>query len=179
MRVSYVGELGWELHLASADLATVYHALWEVGSDLGLIDFGSYALNSMRLEKGYHAWGADFGTEYTLFDAGLQGFAKLDKVEFTGRAAVLEQQQQTAEWQFAGFEILEGDADALASDPILLGDECVGYVSSGGYGFRINKRLALGYVRDDINTQSAEFTIKILGKLCQAKVCELPYYKAK
>ena len=75
MRVSYVGELGWELHLASADLETVYRALWEVGSDLGLADFGSYALNSMRLEKGYHAWGADFGTEYTLFDASLENFA--------------------------------------------------------------------------------------------------------
>ena len=71
LRVSFVGELGWELHVDDADLVTLYTALHEVGSDLGLRDFGSYALNSMRVEKGYHGWGSEFGVEYTPFDAEL------------------------------------------------------------------------------------------------------------
>ena len=118
LRVSYVGELGWELHLASSGLAGLYHALWAAGSDLGLVDFGSYALNSMRLEKGYHAWGADIGSEYTLFDAGLEGFLAPHKTDFTGREAALRQRELPADWRFAGFLVEGGDADPLPSDPI-------------------------------------------------------------
>ena len=98
------------------------------------------------------------------------------KADFIGRDAVLEQQQKSAEWQFVAFEIMKSDADALASDPILLKGECVGYVSSGGYGFRTGKRLALGYVQGWIDLASDEFQIRILGHNYQAIVCDLPFY---
>ena len=98
MRVSYVGELGWELHLSNGDLPHTYREIQEKGQDLGIIDFGSYALNVMRLEKGYHGWGSDFGTEYTLYDAKLEGFVNWNKGDFIGRDAVLKQAKSQPGW---------------------------------------------------------------------------------
>ena len=176
LRVSYVGELGWELHLASSDLTGVYGALWEAGFDLGLADFGSYALNTMRLEKGYHAWGADFGTEYSPFDAGIERFVKLDGEDFIGRQAVLRQRDTPSAWTFAGFVLDGSSADALASDPIFLGDALVGYVTSGGTGFRLGKRLALGYLKRDHYAPGTVFEIEILGQRCRAVLSSIPFY---
>ena len=127
LRVSYVGELGWELHLASSDLSAVYGAIREAGGDLGLVEFGSLALNAMRLEKGWHAWGADIGTEYSLFDAGLDRFVQCDKPDFVGRDAVRRQRESESTWRFTGFVIGGGDADPLSGDPILRNGKCVGY----------------------------------------------------
>ncbi len=176
MRVSYAGELGWELHLASDDLIAVYEAISEAGRPLGLVDFGSYALNAMRLEKGYHGWGADFGTEYTVFDSGLERFVRLDKPGFTGCDAVLEQRESAADWCFAGFVVDSADADALPSDPIFDGGELVGYVTSAGTGFRLGQRLALGYLRHGLNETGRVFEIEILGKRCRATVSPMPFY---
>jgi dimethylglycine dehydrogenase len=176
LRVSYVGELGWELHLASADLTAVYDAIREAGADLGLADFGSYALNAMRLEKGYHAWGLDFGTEYTVFDAGLEAFVKFDKPGFVGRQAVLCQRERDPDWSFHGFIVEGGDADPLPSDPIFRGDEWVGYVTSGGTGFRIDRRLALGYIKRSLADAEPAFEIEILGERRTALRVPRPFY---
>ncbi len=176
MRVSYVGELGWELHVASDDLPSVYEAIWDAGSDLGLTDFGSYALNAMRVEKGYHGWGADFGTEYTLYDAGLAGFARIEKPDFIGRDAVMANRDRKADWQFAGFIVDSPDADPLPSDPILLNGKVVGYVTSASEGFRIGKKIALGYVNGRLAENGREFDIEVLGSLCKAIVTPTPFY---
>ena len=176
LRVSYVGELGWELHLASSDLAAVYDAIRDAGSDLGLVDFGSWALNAMRLEKGWHAWGADIGTEYSLFDAGLERFVRCDKPEFVGRDAVLRQREVESTWRFTGFVIEGGDADPLPGDPILLNGRCVGHVTSGGTGFRIAQRLALGYVMRERFEPGREFEVEILGERRRAIVSPMPFY---
>ena len=101
MRVSYVGELGWELHVASDDLVTLYDAIWAAGTEHGICNFGSYALNAMRIEKGYHGWGADIGVEYSLFDAGLFKFANRSK-PFVGQKAAEEQAKGKPSWAFVG-----------------------------------------------------------------------------
>lgn len=176
MRVSYVGELGWELHMASADLPAVYEAICQSGADLGLVDFGSYALNAMRIEKGYHGWGTDFGTEYTLFDAGLSGFANMGKPGFIGKDAVLEQADGPPAWQFTGFVVEGGDADPLPGDPILRDGNVVGYVTSAGEGFRLGCRIALGYVERHIAQVGLNVEIEILGKPCKATVAPTPFY---
>jgi len=176
LRVSYVGELGWELHLASSDLAAVYDALHAAGGDLELADFGSYALNAMRLEKGWHAWGADIGTEYSLFDAGLDRFVRFDKPDFVGRDAVLRQREVESTWHFTGFVIEGGDADPLPGDPILRNGECVGHVTSGGTGFRLAERLALGYVMCEHFEPDREFEIEVLGERRRAVVSPMPFY---
>ncbi len=162
LRVSYVGELGWELHLASADLAHVYEALWEAGQPHGIGDFGSYALNAMRIEKGYHGWGADFGTEYTLHDAGLARFANLAK-PFIGRDAMERQATQPPEWEFTGLEILDPGPDPLPSDPIMVDGEVIGYVTSASQGFRTGKLLALGYVKRASLATDGSCTVRAFG----------------
>lgn len=148
MRVSYVGELGWELHASSDDLTTLYRAIWHAGSKHGVCNFGSYALNAMRIEKGYHGWGADFGTEYTLFDAGLSRFANMSKGWFTGSEAVAQQATIDADWNFIGLEIADPGPEPLPSDPILKDGNVIGYLTSVSMGYRTGKLLALGYVEN-------------------------------
>ena len=176
MRVSYVGELGWEIHLSSEDLPHVYQEIQENGQDLGIIDFGSYALNVMRLEKGYHGWGSDFGTEYTLYDAKLEGFVNWKKEDFIGRDAVLKQSQSQSEWELFGFVIYGDDADAHASDPIFQNDKWVGFVTSACTGFRIGKRIALGYIKTAEIQSDQSYTIKILGEQYPAEQVSTPFY---
>ncbi len=168
MRVSYVGELGWELHASNNDLPTLYQAIIERGVSFGIGQFGSYALNSMRVEKGYHGWGSDFGTEYTLYDAGLQGFAKLAKGDFLGRDAVLLQSQTEPEWEWVGLEVTDPSPWPLASEPILKDGTCIGYVTSGTQGARTRKMLALGYVKRGTLAMGERCAIRILGEVHQA-----------
>ena len=163
MRVSYAGESGWELHMASRDLAKVYRAIMEGVESVNGCEFGSYALNAMRIEKGYHAWGADFGVEYTLFDAGLDRFANSDKGPFIGRQALARQAELEPEWEWAGLEIADDGLDALASDPILKGGEWIGYVTSASRGFRTGKNLALGYVRRSSLEMGQNCRVRTLG----------------
>ncbi|WP_164661627.1 FAD-dependent oxidoreductase [Tropicibacter sp. Alg240-R139] len=164
MRVSYVGELGWELHVASRVLPTLYEAIMERSAEFGIGQFGSYALNSMRIEKGYHGWGADFGTEYTLFDAGLQGFAKADKGTFQGQEALMEHAGQPAEWEWIGLEVTQASPEPLASEPIVKDAKVIGYVTSGTYGIRTGKTLVLGYVERGTLTMGEACHVRILGE---------------
>ena len=168
LRVSYVGELGWELHTASKDLASLYAAIMRAGVEEGVCDFGSYALNAMRIEKGYHGWGADFGSEYTLFDAGLAGFAAMGKAEFIGRDSVLRQAEVAPEWEFVGLEVTVPGPDPLPSDPILLGEEVIGYVTSATEGFRTGKLLVLGYVRHGTLPMGGACDVLAFGKARRA-----------
>ena len=163
-RVSYVGELGWELHLASADLAHVYEAIMAEGRRYDACNFGSYALNAMRIEKGYHAWGADFGTEYTLFDAGMNRFANMSKGDFIGRAALEAQAAVTPDWTWIGLEIDEPTPDPLASDPILKNGAWIGYVTSATRGFRTGGTLVLGYVKSDTLAIGERCSVTVLGE---------------
>jgi dimethylglycine dehydrogenase len=176
MRVSYVGELGWELHLASSDLCAVYDALWQAGADFGMVDFGSYALNSMRIEKAYHGWGADFGSEYSMFDAGLEKFVDFVKTDFVGREAVLAQREAKPEWRFVRLVVDASDADPLPGDPILQGNSCIGYVTSGSSGFRSGQTLALGYVRASESVDDGDINVEILGSRRPARLSRRAFY---
>ena len=165
MRVSYVGELGWELHVASADLTALYDAVWAAGIAHGICNFGSYALNAMRVEKGYHGWGADFGIEYTLFDAGLSKFAKMSKASFTGQRAVKEQAENRASWAFVGLEITDPGPEPLPSDPILRNGQVIGYLTSVSTGYRTGKLLALGYVENGALELGDSCSVQAFGEM--------------
>ncbi len=175
LRLSYVGELGWELHLRSSDLLSAYRAIMELGANKGMTEFGSYALDSMRLEKGYHAWGADFGIEYTPFDCGLDRFVSRKKGGFVGHDAFLAQSAMPRRYHFTGF-VLDGHGpDPLTSDPICMNGTPVGYVSSAGTGYRTGKRIALGYLSSKAHPGD-DFEIEVLGNPERATVVTLPIY---
>ena len=164
LRVSYVGELGFELHMASADLVAVYEAIMAEGAAYGACRFGSYALNAMRLEKGYHGFGVDIGTDYTLDDAGLGRFAHMSKGDFIGRAALERQRRAAPAWTWIGLEIEGPTPDPMASDPIVKAGACIGYVTSAGRGFRTGKTLALGYVRAGSLAMGERCAVTVLGE---------------
>lgn len=173
LRVSYVGELGWELHVASRDLIALHEALTAAGAEYGLQPFGSYALNAMRIEKGYHGWGSDFGSEYTPFDCGLERFVAFAKPDFVGRTAAEAQGANKPDWAFRCFDIQESDRDALPGAPILRDGRRIGYVTSAGFGFRCDKRLALGYIETGTVDIRQPVEIEIFGQTYRA-TCRMP-----
>ncbi|MBC6438822.1 MAG: FAD-dependent oxidoreductase [Rhodospirillales bacterium] len=162
LRVSFVGELGWELHVAPGDAAVLLNALRAEGAAFGLGDFGSYALNAMRIEKGYHGWQAEFGVEYTPFDAGIDRFIAFDKPAFRGRDAVLAARDKPADWSFVMLDVAPGDSDPHANSPILADGKPVGFVTSGSHGYRTGKCIALGFVEAAAGKRD-RFDVLVLG----------------
>ena len=173
LRVSFAGELGWELHVDDADLVGLYGALRDAGEDLGVADFGSYALNSMRIEKGYHGWGTEVGAEYTPYDAGLGRFVHPDKADFVGRDAVRAMAAELPQWSYGIWTVdiggLSGDpGDPPPSAPIRVEGETAGFVTSAAMGFRTGQRVCLGYVERRYAGISSGFTIDVFGAACGA-----------
>jgi glycine cleavage system aminomethyltransferase T len=176
LRLSYVGELGWELHHALDDQAVLYELIVEAGRDLGLIDFGYRALDAMRLEKGYRLWGADMSADWTPLEAGLDRFVKFDKGEFIGRDALLAQRERGIEWQLACLTVEDADAIPYAGEPVLDRHEVVGYVTSGGYGPTIGASIAFAYLPTALALPGTRLAIELLGAPVGATVVETPLF---
>ncbi|MBM4212383.1 MAG: FAD-dependent oxidoreductase [Gammaproteobacteria bacterium] len=177
MRVNYVGELGWELHLPAEHLLSVYDLLMEAGESLGIHDFGLYAMDSLRLEKCYRGWKGDLTTEYTPFMASLDRFVKLDKTcGFLGQEALRREAASGLRERFVPLLVDAADADAAAVSIVFRGAEQVGLVTSGGYGYRLRQSIALAYVRTDFAAPGTELSVEILGERRRAVVATEPLY---
>ncbi|VAV98609.1 Sarcosine dehydrogenase [hydrothermal vent metagenome] len=149
LRVTYVGELGWELHLPVEYATTVYAALMQAGAAHGLQDAGYRALESCRLEKGYRAWGADIGPDHTPFESGLGWAVKLkSNVDFKGREAMVAQKENGVKKMMAGFTVDDPDVVLLGRETIYRGGVRVGWLTSGGFGYSIGKSIGYGYIRN-------------------------------
>ncbi|MEP3845759.1 MAG: FAD-dependent oxidoreductase [Paracoccaceae bacterium] len=160
LRVSFAGELGWEVH-CDFDAAP---AVWDELKDKGVTPFGMWALDRLRLEKGYRAWKGDLSTDYSLLEGGLDRFVKLDKPhDFPGKAALLAEQQQGVKKRFATMIIEAGDQDPPYMSTVWYGDEVVGEITSSGWGYRVNKCIGLGVVRADLATEGSQLEIEIFG----------------
>ncbi|MGI9292491.1 MAG: glycine cleavage T C-terminal barrel domain-containing protein, partial [Pseudomonadales bacterium] len=169
MRVNFVGELGWELHHPIEYQNHVFDALFAAGADLGLKPFGIRAMDSLRLEKSYRMVGTELSIEYAALESGLQRFVNPEKGDFVGRDALLEWQQRGFDNAFVTMEVLDvGDADALGNNPLFRNGELVGRATGGGFGFRLDKSLALGMLRPDLAAVGTELEIEILGERRQA-----------
>jgi dimethylglycine dehydrogenase len=164
MRVSYVGELGWEVHCALADAPAVFDALWQVGAPHGLRPFGLYAVDSLRLEKGYRSWKQDLSTDYTMLEGGLDRFVRFDKPAFTGKVALQRQARQGVAQRFAPLIVEAGDCDAPYLATVWKGDERVGLVTSGGWGYRLGKSIAISVIRADLAKENQEVEVDIFGE---------------
>ena len=166
-RVSFVGELGWEVHAPTDQAAKVYEAIRAAGAT----PFGMYALNSMRVEKGYRTWKGDLSTDYTMFEGGLDRFVKLDKPQdFPGKAALQSEKQQGSKKRFVTMTVEAGEQDAPYMSTIWNGDTVVGETTSGAWGYRINKSVALGVVRTDLSEPGTALEIEMYGKRYAATV---------
>lgn len=176
LRVNYVGELGWELHPEMGDLTAIYDAIWQAGQPHGIADFGLYAVNSLRIEKGYRGWGAELTNEVTMIDADMQRFLKLDKDDFTGKAATLAQNDDDRTLQLVYFEIDVVDSDVRGNEPIYSGDDVVGLTTSGGYGHFTKKSLGFGYVPPALSAPGTELHIPLLGEHCKAIIIKDPVH---
>jgi glycine cleavage system aminomethyltransferase T/glycine/D-amino acid oxidase-like deaminating enzyme len=176
LRVTYVGELGWELYCA-ADLGlALWDTIWEAGRRHGLVAGGYKAIDSLRLEKGYRVWGADITPEDTPFEAGLGFAVKLDKDDFVGRDALLAAPEP--ERALRCLTLGDPRAVALGSEPVRVGDELVGRVTSGGYGYSVERSIAYAYVpaRHEVGTEVA---VEIFGEWVSGEIAPEPLYDPK
>lgn len=166
-RVSFAGELGWEIHGLNANMSALYDAV--IGA--GAVPFGMYALNSMRIEKGYRAWKGDLSTDYTLLEGGMERFVKFDKPQdFPGKAALQSEKQQGRKKAFVTLIVDAPFTDAPYMSTIWNGDDVVGETTSGDWGFRVNKSIALGMVKAELAVAGTELEIEIFGARCKAIV---------
>ena len=176
LRVSYPGELGWELHVPIDHMAAVYDALWSAGQVHGIDNFGSYALNAMRLEKGFKG-ASELTTEVTLPEADVMRFVKLDKGDFIGRDATLRSREEAApRWRCVYLSIDAADADCSGSEAVFTNGRLVGAVSSGAYGHAVGQSLAFAYVAPDVATPGTDLEVAILGERRPARVLDGPAY---
>jgi dimethylglycine dehydrogenase len=177
LRVNYIGELGWELHCPMESLAAVYEAVMAAGAEFDIGHFGTYAVNSMRMEKAYKGWGSELTNEITPIEADIERFVKLDK-DFTGKGAVLQRKQDGAQGKIVYLEVAPGDNDAVGGEPVTIGDRVVGLTTSGGYGHRVKKSLAFAYVDPDSAEPGTKMTVWLLGEGREATVMADPAYDA-
>ena len=154
LRVSYAGECGWELHVAMADLPALHEALRKAGAAVGLRPFGAYALNSLRLEKGYRAWGADLTTERTPLEAGLDHLVRTEGREFPGREALLSHAASPSAWRMVLLSVEpDGDADPFYTHTVWRDGRAIGIVTSAAPGHRTGTVLALAYLRPEAESR--------------------------
>jgi len=182
LRVTYVGELGWELHVPTEFALTLFEALMAAGRPLGLRLAGYRAIESLRLEKGYRAWGAEIGPDHSPLVAGLGAFAKLKKdIPFRGRAALEAQAAAPLPRLLAGFTTLDPDIVLLGRETIYRDGERVGWLASGGFGYTVGKPIGYGYVRraagvDRDFVLSGRYELEVAGERVAAEVHLDPLY---
>ena len=158
LRVSYAGELGWELFIPTESAAAVHDAIAAAGDGLGLVHAGAYAANTLRLEKGFRAWGHDLTPVDTPLEAGLGFAARLDKrTPFIGRDALLRQRDDGVRKRLAVFTMDEAGLWPVVHEPVRRDGEVVGHLTSSGYGYSVGKMVGMGFVRNGGDPVGGEF----------------------
>ncbi|MBS0580521.1 MAG: FAD-dependent oxidoreductase [Proteobacteria bacterium] len=177
LRVNYVGELGWELHVHGQDLAGVYDALVEAGARCGMRHFGMYAMDSLRIDKCYRGWKSDLETGYTPFEACLDRFVDLSKGDFIGKAALMHEKARGTARRLVPLLLDEpGDADAPYCSGIFAGARRVGLATSGLWSHTLERSVVLAYLDAQYATEGTALSVDILGRRCAATVAREPLF---
>ena len=185
LRVTYVGELGWELHIPVEAAARVYDLLMAAGEAHGIANAGYRAIESLRLEKGYRAWGADIGPDYTPLEAGLGWAVKLkSNVPFLGRVAILAQRETGVDKMLAGFTVADPDVVLLGRETIFRNGERCGWLTSGGWGYTMERNIGYGYVRNGAGVgrdyvMSGAYELEVATERVPCEVFMEPLYDPK
>jgi 4-methylaminobutanoate oxidase (formaldehyde-forming) len=184
-RITFVGELGWELYVPTEFMLGVYDEICSVGEQFGLVHAGYHALNSLRMEKGYRHWGHDITDEDTPLEAGLGFAVKLEKEGgFIGQDALLNQKQRGLERRMLQFRLDDPQPLLYHNEPIWRDDRIVGYISSGAYGHTLGSCIALGYVKRSDQNETEEwvtgkYEIEVAGQRFSAQASLAPMFDPK
>ena len=179
LRVTYVGELGWEFYCPMEYGLKLYDTLLEAGQEEGIVPAGYRAIDSLRLEKGYRYWSADISPDYTPFESGIGFAVALDKGDFIGREALLKQKQAGLQTRLCCLTLADNTAVVIGKEPIRAGDKIIGWVTSGGYGYTIGKSIAYGYLPMEHAKVGAQLDVEIFGERIKAVVEREPLYDPK
>ena len=179
LRVNFVGELGFEFHHPIEQQIALFDLLMEAGKEFGIKPYGIKAMSSLSIEKSYRLVPRELSIEYSAFESGLDRFVHPNKGQFLGRDALVAGREKGLNWNFVTMEVhgvTDADSDTRGSEPIYSKGKLVGRATNGGFGWRVNKSLALGMVRPEFATLGSELDIKILDKIFKASViAESPY----
>jgi dimethylglycine dehydrogenase len=179
IRVSYAGELGYELHMPNYHLLSIYESLFRVGEEFGLKDFGGYALNSMRMEKMYRSWGSEFTEEISGVEAGMERFID-SKRDFIGAENIRNREKNGTEIKLA-YLILDDDipCECFGNEAVYHKGKLVGLITSGAFGHRVRKSLAFAYIKSSVYKQNAEFQILTSAGMRNSHIAFEPIYDPK
>ncbi|XP_027056532.1 dimethylglycine dehydrogenase, mitochondrial-like [Pocillopora damicornis] len=179
-RFSLTGELGWELFHMKEHTADLYEALLAAGEEHGIGDFGTYALNSLRLEKGFRLWGFEMNTSTTAVEADLMSFVKLDKgVEFIGREALLKLKRDDCERVLCFMTVDTTDVDPEGNETVWNGKKVVGFTSSGSYSYQLNKSICFAYLPPPLTDLGSRVEVEMLGSRYPGVVVKYPLFDAE
>ncbi len=168
-RVSFAGELGWEIHARNENMPNIYEAVLDAGAK----PFGMFALDSLRIEKAYRTWKGDLSTDYSILEGGLERFVKLDKPqEFVGKAAILNEKQQGVTKQFVSMTLDCDNYCAPYMSTIWIDDKIVGETTSSAWGYRVNANIALGMISSEFAQAGQKVQVEIYGEKYAATILE-------
>jgi glycine cleavage system aminomethyltransferase T len=179
LRVTYVGELGWEIYAPMEYGLKLWDTLWQAGQPLGIVAAGYRAIDSLRLEKGYRYWSADIHSEYNPYEAGLGFAVKLAKGDFLGKAALERVKAQGVTRKLCCLVLNDPSAIALGGEPLLDGERVLGYVTSAGYGYTVRQSIAYGYLPVDYVTPGTQIEVQLFGMRYGATIMKEPLYDPK
>jgi glycine cleavage system aminomethyltransferase T/glycine/D-amino acid oxidase-like deaminating enzyme len=179
LRVTYVGELGWELYAPMEYGLKLWDTLWQTGQGFGVAAAGYAAIESLRLEKGYRYWSSDIHSEYNPYEAGLGFAVKLKKGEFLGKTALERVKAGGVTRKLCCLIVDEPDAVALGGEPLLDGERVLGRVTSGGYGYTVRQSIAYGYLPIEYAAPGTRVTLQLFGERYGAVVTKEPLYDPK
>ncbi|XP_061654987.1 dimethylglycine dehydrogenase, mitochondrial [Phyllopteryx taeniolatus] len=175
IRISYTGELGWELYIGQKDMAAVYRALMEAGKDEGIDDFGTYAMASLRLEKGFRGWGAEMNCDTNPLEAGLDYFIKLNKpADFIGKAALQEIKAKGLKRKLSYLAVETHDIDPEGNETVWHDGKVVGNTTSGAYSYSGQHSLAFAYLPVELCSVGQKVEVELLGRKYPAVVIQEP-----
>ncbi|WP_170358101.1 GcvT family protein [Ruegeria arenilitoris] len=178
-RVSYTGDLGYEIYCDPMAQRQLWWVLWQAGQPHGMVPFGMRAMMSLRLDKFFGSWMREFSPDYTAAETGLDRFISFSKnVDFIGRTAAEQDRSQGPARKLVAFEVDADDADVNAYEPIWLDGKVVGFCASGGYSHHAQRSVAMGFLPVDRVTDGLQVEIEILGQLCKARVISEPLFDA-
>jgi len=179
LRVSYVGELGWEIYARTEYGLRLWDTLWQAGQAHQIVTGGFGAFDSLRLEKGYRSWGADIHTEYNPYEAGLGWAVQLNKGEFLGKEALLKLKEAGLSRKLCCLTFDDPGAMALGKEPILAGNKTLGYVTSANYGYSVGKHILYGYLPIEYAAAGTQVEVEFFGARYKATVTNEPLYDPK